>query len=288
MNEAWTILRVLDWTRDFFKSKDIESARLDAEVLIAHVLKLQRVMLYAHFDRPLAADELAGIRALVKRRAAREPVAYLTQSREFWSLDLEVDASVLVPRPDSEVLVEICLKRIEEIKSPYIADVGTGSGCIALALAQDRKDANIIAFEISESAIRIARKNISRLQVSDRVQVIKSDLLSAHAQSDTRFDLIAANLPYIPSGDIQTLSPEVKDHEPLLALDGGQDGLDLIRKLIHSAKNHLKPGGIIVLEAGFDQHEAINMLLGKSEFTSIEIRKDYAGHERVCSAVAPF
>ena len=287
MSETWTILRVLDWTRDYFKSKGIESSRLDAEVLIAHVLKLERVMLYAHFDRPLDSAELARIRELVKRRANHEPIAYLTEGREFWSLDLEVDASVLVPRPDTEVLVEVCLERIQNKEAPHIADVGTGSGCIALALAQDRKDATIQAFELSPAAREVAARNISRLQLGDRGAVFESDLLSGHDSSDTRFDLIAANLPYIPSQDIKTLAPEVKDHEPHMALDGGNDGLDLIRRLIDVSKDHLKSGGVIALEAGFDQHEALENLLSRSGFGAIEIRKDYAGHARVCSGVWP-
>jgi len=287
MAETWTILRVLDWTRTFFESKGIESSRLDAEVIIAHVLKLQRVMLYAHFDRPLAADELGAIRELVKRRANHEPVAYLLESREFWSLDLDVNSSVLVPRPDTEVLVEVALKKIEDLENPRIADVGTGSGCVALALAQDRKDATISAFEVSASAREVANRNVIRHEVADRIEIIESDLLSGHQSSSGPYDLIVANLPYIPSKDIDELSAEVKDHEPRLALDGGPDGLDLIRRLIDSAGKHLKSGGFLVLEAGFDQLDSLENLMDASGFDAIEIRKDYADHPRVCSGTWP-
>jgi release factor glutamine methyltransferase len=287
MSEAWTILRVLDWTRNFFESKGIESARLDAEVLIAHVLKLQRVMLYAHFDRPLNAAELAGIRALVKRRANHEPVAYLVESREFWSIDLDVDPSVLVPRPDTEVLVEVCLKRIQNRAAPKIADVGTGSGCVALALAQDRKDASIDAFEVSAAAREIAQRNVVRHEASHQIDVIESDLLGGHCAASGLYDLIVANLPYIPTDELEKLSPEVKDHEPHLALDGGDDGLDLIRRLIETSGNHLKSGGVIALEAGFDQLDTLENLMDASGFGAIEITKDYAGHPRVCSGIWP-
>ncbi|MEE2904614.1 MAG: peptide chain release factor N(5)-glutamine methyltransferase [Myxococcota bacterium] len=287
MSETWTILRVLDWTRGFFESKGIESARLDAELIISHVLNVQRVMLYAHFDRPLDPSELAHIRELVKRRSKHEPVAYLLGSKEFWSLDFEVNKNVLIPRPDTEVLIEVCLDLLKDSEAPRLADVGTGSGCIAVALAHELKNSTVDAFEISAGAREVATRNISKNNVDDRVSIFESDLFSSREGSSQKYHLIASNLPYIPSGDVDSLSPEVKDHEPKQALDGGTDGLDLIRDLVAKAGKHLEPGGFLVLEAGFDQLNALENLLDSAGFGAIEVRKDYGGHPRVCSGTWP-
>ena len=287
MSDTWTILRVLDWTRGFFESKGIESSRLDAELIISHVLNVQRVMLYAHFDRPLDPKELTSIRELVKRRAQHEPIAYLLGTKEFWSLDFDVNKNVLIPRPDTEVLVEVCLELMKDSESSRLADIGTGSGCIAVALAHELKNSTVDAFEISAGAREVAQRNISKNHVEDRVTLYESDLFSGRQESSQKYHLIASNLPYIPSADVDTLSSEVKDHEPRQALDGGPDGLDLIRDLVATAGKHLEPGGFLVLEAGFDQLNALENLLDAAGFGAINIRKDYAGHPRVCSGTWP-
>lgn len=281
MAEEWTILKVLDWTREWFTKKDIDSARLDAELLIAHALGMQRVMLYAHFDQVLAQHELTSIRELVKRRSQREPVAYLTGEREFWSLAFHVDANVLIPRPDTETLIEVCRTLLDGRGAPRIADVGTGSGCIAISLAKEFSSASLVAYEISAPACAVAARNVERHALADRVEIVESNLLDRAAGT---FDLIVANLPYIRSAEIATLEADVKNHEPLLALDGGADGLDPIRKLLDTATPYLNPDGAIALEAGFDQLDAVADLARSAGFVDVAITKDYGDNPRVCAA----
>lgn len=283
--ERWTILKVLDSTRAWFEKRGLESPRLDAEVLIADALGLPRVMLYAHFDRPLGEPELAKIRERVRRRGNREPVAYITGSREFWSLPLEVDANVLIPRPDTETLVEVALALARASGARRLADVGAGSGCVALALAKELPEAELTAFDVSAAALAVARRNAERHGVQDRVAFVESDLLQGAAHAC--FDLVVANLPYIPEAEHATLAPDVKDHEPRLALVGGPDGLDLIRRLVEQAPAHLRPGGHLVLEAGATQLLEVARLLEARGFEGAAVRKDYGGLDRVASATWP-
>lgn len=282
--EVWTILRVLDWTRDFFQKKGVESARADAEVILAHALGVQRVMLYARYDQPLAKPELDKIRALVQRRAKGEPVAYLIGEREFWSLSFKVTPAVLIPRPDTEVLVEVALAVVKNVVEPRIADVGTGSGCIAIALASEKKDARVTAIDRSAAALAIASENVTRHNLADRVTLLESDLLAA---VQGPFDLLVANLPYVPSSESERLMREVRDHEPKDALFAGEDGLVLIRRLVQDAPRVLKPGATVVLEGGYDQLPRMSALLSEAGFSTPQIRRDYAGHERVVSAIWP-
>ncbi len=280
--EVWTILRVLDWTRDFFQKKGIESARADAEVILAHTLDVQRVMLYARYDQPLGKPELEKIRALVQRRAKGEPVAYLIGEREFWSLAFKVSSAVLIPRPDTEVLVEVALDAVRNVSAPAICDVGTGSGCIAVALASERKDASVTAVDRSAAALAIAAENVTRHSLNERITLVESDLL---ASIQGPFDLLVANLPYVPDGEATKLMREVRDHEPKEALFSGADGLTLIRRLVADAGRVLKPGATVALEGGYDQLPRMAALLSESGFGSPAIRRDYAGHERVVSAI---
>jgi release factor glutamine methyltransferase len=282
--EVWTILRVLDWTRQWFEQKGIASSRADAEVILAHALGLQRVMLYARHDQPLKKEELDQIRALVARRGKGEPVAYLVGEREFWSLPFKVTPAVLIPRPDTEVLVEVALDRARAIGAKRIVDVGTGSGCIAIAIAAELPSAELIAIDTSEDAIALAKENAARHGLAERVRLEKSDLLSMVVGP---IDLVAANLPYIPESELEGLMREVRDHEPRSALVPGRDGLSLIRRLIGEAKEKLRPGGAIVLEGGHDQLGSIAALLEESGYEAISVRRDYAGHERVASAIWP-
>lgn len=274
----WSILEILDWTRGHFESKGIDNARLDAEILLAHVLKLQRVMLYAKFDQPLEGPELESMRNLVARRARGEPVAYLIGRREFWSLDLEVTPDTLVPRPDTETLVEVALDHQRDAK--VVVDVGTGSGAVALALASELKEAKVYATEISEAAYEIAQKNCDALGLSERVTILQGSLLEP-LPADVQADLLVANLPYIPSADMQTLMRDVRDFEPHLALDGGPDGLDLIRELLTQAGPRLAPGAFIALEAGADQVPGLPALLGEAGFSECDFKRDAAGLPRV-------
>jgi release factor glutamine methyltransferase len=257
------------------------SPRLDAELLAAHAFGLSRVQLYTQFDRPLLGPELTAYRELVKRRQAGEPVAYLTGHKEFWSLDLEVDKRVLIPRPDTETAVEEALGRLEEASSqtPRIADVGTGSGAIALALAKSRPEAVVFACDVSPDALAVARGNAERLGLS--VTFLEGNLADP-LRSHDRFDLLVANLPYVRAGDIPGLAPEVRS-EPWLALDGGADGLDLVRLLVAMAPEVLVPGGALVLEIGDGQAPATVALLRGAGFQDVRARADLGGIERVVS-----
>ncbi|MEQ9539577.1 MAG: peptide chain release factor N(5)-glutamine methyltransferase [Deltaproteobacteria bacterium] len=277
--KRWSILEVLDWTRGHFEKKGLASPRLDAEVLIAHALGLKRVMLYAKYDQPLVPEELAKIRNLVARRANAEPIAHLTGSREFWSLDFEVTRDTLVPRPDTETLVEVALDAARGRDVKTIVDVGTGTGCVAIAIAKEHPDAKVWALDISEAARTVAERNVEKHGMSDRVTILASDLLHALPHNVPPIDLLVSNPPYIPSADIAKLMADVRDHEPSLALDGGDDGLDLVRRLVEQAPERLAPGGVFALEAGYDQHKRIRGML--SAFVDVATVRDPGGHERV-------
>lgn len=280
--QRWTILEVLDWTRGHFESKDLESPRLDAEVLLAHVLSLPRVMLYAQFDQPMQGEELVRMRALVAKRAAGTPVAHLIGTREFWSLELRVGPQVLIPRPETERLVEVAHRRAPAAKR--VVDVGTGSGAVALALASELKEAEVWALEVSEAALDVARDNVERLDMASRVHVLKSDLLEGLPAVVPPVELVVANLPYIPSDEIKGLPVEVRDHDPRVALDGGPDGLALIRALIEQGTSVLTPGGVMVLESGSEQTTAIARLYEAAGFSRVEVEADLSGLERITSA----
>lgn len=284
----WTVMEVLDWTRGHFADKGVESPRLDAEVLLAHVLSTQRVMLYAQFDRPMEPEELATMRGLVARRAAGAPVAHLVGRREFWSLEVEVGPDVLVPRPETEILIEVARRRGSAAER--VVDVGTGSGAIAIALAVELPAARIWGLERSEAALEVARRNRARLLsegAEERLVLAASDLLDGLPADARPVDLLVANLPYVPRDVIETLAPEVRAHEPHLALDGGPDGLALLRRLIAQAPEALAPGGTIALESAPDQPPAITALLRDVGFEDVEITPDLAGHPRVTSARKP-
>jgi release factor glutamine methyltransferase len=278
---SWTIMEVLLWTTARFGERGVASPRLDAELLAAHALGLSRVQLYTQFDRPLEAAELAALRELVKRRQAGEPVAYITGRKEFWSLDLEVDARVLVPRPDSEAAVEEALARVGD--GARVADVGTGSGAIALALAKARPDLTVFASDLSTDALAVAGANALRLGLA--VTFVEGSLL-APLRASCPFDLVVANLPYVPTADIAGLPAEVRC-EPRLALDGGQDGLALVRELVAEATGVLAPGGALVLEIGAGQATACAELLGAAGFEDVRCRRDLGGVERVVSGRRP-
>lgn len=268
---SWTTLAVLSWTSGRFTEKGIASARLDAEVLLGHVLKLSRVQLYTSYDKPLLEAELGAYRELIKRRLAGEPVAYLIGEQEFWSLPLSVDARVLIPRRDTETLVEVG----RAAGGGRIADVATGSGAVALALAKELPEAAVVASDLSADALAVARANA--LRHAPRVELVQGDLTEPLVGL---FDLIVSNPPYVPSGDIADLSAEVR-REPRGALDGGIDGLVLLRRLIPAARAKLSPGGMLAVEHGFDQGPAVRALFADAAYTKIATTKDLAGHERV-------
>ena len=250
--EIWTTLKVLTWTKEFLAAKGIENARLEAEWLLCAATGLDRVGLYLNFDKPLDDDELAGYRAMVSRRARREPLQHILGSQEFFGLDFEVTPDVLIPRHDTETLVSEAIARKPDACS--VLDIGTGSGCIAVVLARQLPAAVVTATDISEAALAVARRNAVRHEVS--VEFLAGSLLEPTA--GRRFDLIVSNPPYIPTGDIEGLEPEVRDYDPHRALDGGADGLNVYRKLIPAAQESLNIDGWLLLEIGIGQAAAVS------------------------------
>lgn len=279
--QAWTILEVLRWTIGRFERHGVESARLDAELLAAQAFARTRVELYTHFDQPLGDVELAAYRALVQRRLDGESVAYILGRKEFWSLDLLVDARVLVPRPDTETLVEKALELLQGMgadgRALRVADIGTGSGALALALKKERPGDEIVAVDVSPEALAVAGENARRLGLD--VAFLRGDLVEPLAPL-APFDLLASNPPYIPSRDIAGLSPEVR-REPHLALDGGEDGLALVRRLATDARKVLAPSGVLAMEIGAGQAALVMEILRSQGYTRIGSRRDLAGIERV-------
>ena len=278
MEKIWTPLSVLEWTTKRLDEAGYSCSRLEAQVLLAHVLQCDRVSLYTSFDKPLAASELAAYRELIKRRLAGEPSAYLVGEKEFWSLPLSVTPGVLIPRPDTETLIHVCLDLAPRSAPIRIVDVGTGSGAIAIALANELPAATIVATDISGQALAVAADNARRHGVADRIQFLIGDLTDALPVA-AQFHLLVANLPYIPTGDLAALSAEVR-HEPTAALDGGPDGLDLVRRLVGAAPPHIIAGGHIVLEHAPDQGDAVARLLS-DELDDVHTRQDLAGRPRV-------
>lgn len=277
--EIWRIDTILKWTRQYFSEKGVENPRLDAEVLLSHVLKKDRIYLYVYFDQPLEEKELAAFRAAVKQRAARLPVAYITGSKEFMGLEFQVTPAVLIPRPDTEILVETALGLLKEVENPEILDIGTGSGAICVSMLVNLKSAKGTTVDISPDAIAVAQENADKHQVSERLTFCLGDLFSPVV--GRKFYAILSNPPYIPKEDITQLTPEVRQ-EPNLALDGGVDGLDFYRRIIEEGQHYLAPGGFIAMEVGIGQASLVAELAEKTGFFTVSnIVKDYGGIERV-------
>lgn len=271
MPETLPLLEVLRGTERYLADRGVESPRLNAEHLLAHALGLKRMELYLQFDRPLTEAERAPLRDLVKRRGTREPLQHVLGTAEFHGRTFTCDKRALVPRPETEQLVELALGMTKDNPAATLLDIGTGSGVIALTLALELPSAVLHATDLSSDALALAAENAARHALTDRIVFHQADLLPP---GDVRFDLIIANLPYIPAEDIASLSPEVR-HDPSSALDGGADGLDLIRRLIDTAPGRLAPGGALLLEIGLGQADAVNALLSARKFRDISVRPDY-------------
>jgi release factor glutamine methyltransferase len=279
-NSQWTIKDVLEWTTAYFRSKEIRSPRLDAEVLLAHALDVDRLRLYLNFDRPLSENERSRFRNLVRRRVAREPVAYIIGRREFWSLPFRAVPGVLVPRPETEVLVEVVLEEIRQKDHPRILELGTGSGAVAVSILHDNSAACIVATDINGLALRTAALNARELQVQDRLNLVASNLFDAIAEK-REFDVVCSNPPYVPTAAILNLDPEVRDFEPRAALDGGANGLDIVRRMVERAGSYLKQAGALAMEVGDGQADRVGELLAASGFADVTTYRDLAGVERV-------
>jgi release factor glutamine methyltransferase len=272
-----TVLEVLQSTTGYFQKHNIESPRLNAEHLLAYVLNRKRIELYLEFERHLNESELAPLRGLVKRRGAGQPLQHLLGTVEFCGHTFSCDERAMVPRPETEQLVELLISRFQsEIADSRIVDVGTGSGVIALILAEEFPEAEIVAVDISEDALALARENAERLGLTDRVQLLRSNLLE---DTEGSFDLIAANLPYISTGQRQTLTREVL-RDPEVALFGGARGDELVRELIMQAPSRLRPRGMLALEIGIGQSEMLVAALSEKNYRDIWTENDYSGVTR--------
>jgi len=274
MNEPWTSLKLIQWTSGHFEKKGIPNPRLDAELLLAHVLKCKRVDLYTGFEKTVGDNHLAEFKVLIERRAKREPLQYIIGETEFWGLKFKVTPDVLIPRPETELLVEESLK-FPEAKN--ILDIGTGSGCIAISLAKHLPEARITATDISKESLEVAKENAEANSVADRIEFIASDIAPwlFFETQEKKFDLIVSNPPYIDPLEIDLLQTEVSQHEPRRALDGGKGGLEIIDKILQEAPDFLKDGGALLLEVGEEQAAIL-----KTKHP-LEVRKDYNGIERI-------
>ncbi|GIW42092.1 MAG: release factor glutamine methyltransferase [Candidatus Binatia bacterium] len=260
----------------------VATARLDAEVLLRHAWQKSEAWLHAHPTESVPSEIVTRFRALVDRRVRREPLAYVVGGKEFWSLWFELDSSVLVPRPETEHLVEAALELLRETPTPRIVDAGSGSGCIAVALGTERPDASLLAVDSEADALALAARNVSRYGLGDRVRLSRADL--RHEALDGPFDLFVSNPPYVPSARISELDPEISRWEPRVALDGGEDGLELFRAFVARAARALGPGGSVALEVGEGQERAVAEILSSAGFENVQSRCDYAGRPRVLTA----
>jgi release factor glutamine methyltransferase len=295
----WTVLAILRRTAAYFQEKDVSEPRASAEVLLAHALGITRLDLYLKHDQPLTPEELSRFRDLVKRRADGEPVAYLTGHKEFWSLDFTVSPAVLIPRPETEILVEAVLEAMREsgqgpqptknqkpkTKNHFWGlEIGVGSGAVVTVLAKELPDMSWIGLDLSHEALNVARKNARRHEVEERIHFLQGNLFTG-LKPVPRFALIVANLPYVSEPEWQTLPRDIRFYEPKEALVGGVDGLALLKPMAREAHRYLKPGGWLALEVGPGQAEIISELLEKvGAYDRLEVVRDFQGINRVVRA----
>ncbi|HPF20139.1 MAG TPA: peptide chain release factor N(5)-glutamine methyltransferase [Syntrophomonas sp.] len=285
MQAVWRIKDLLQWTTRYFLDRGIKESRLEAEILLAHVLKKDRVYLYANYEAPVNPDERALYKEYIKRRTKSEPIAYITGHKEFMSLDLIVTPDVLIPRPETELLVETAIKAAKDLEKVRIVDVGTGSGAIAVSLAYYLKQAQVSATDISLPALKVACQNAERHQVSidfHAGSLLESFFTRPAGEPSAHFDILVANLPYVPETDRDSLEPQVRDFEPHLALFAGEDGLDLYRQLLPQARRVLPEGAIMLLE--IDPRQAGLIASSMQGFSEIRIIHDAAGRARMVQA----
>jgi release factor glutamine methyltransferase len=280
-----TVLEAIQKSAVFLGKKNVESPRLQTELLLAHLLKMPRMKLYLNFERTLSLVEINSLRELVKRRGQREPLQHITGSTSFCGYEIAVNRQALVPRPETELLAELGWQFLSTFNSQLSTalDFGTGTGCIAIALAAKCPSAKIVVTDISVEAIALAKENVARNKVSERIEFLQSDGFVA-LPAEGQFDLIISNPPYIPSAEIETLQPEVRDFDPRAALDGGADGLDFYRKLAIEAKPFLKTAGKIMLEFGDGQAGAIKKIFENEKWIVEAVKEDYSQRARILIA----
>lgn len=288
-NSKWTTKKLLDWTCEYLQQANVDQPRLSAEILLADVLGCKRIELYMHFDYSPNSDELARFRQIVRRCADNEPVAYLTGKAHFYSLQFEVGPAVLVPRPETELLaaeaIEFVRRRTDR-PNVAILDMCTGSGCVAVAVAANAIEAEITAVDTSEAAIEMAQKNVQKHGLQGRIKLVRSDLFEKLENTEnSTFDLILSNPPYISNSEYEKLAPVVTNYEPKEALLAGEDGLDVIKKIIGRAKKFLADNGELMLEVAYNQAETVSGLFEKSGYLKeIKILKDNLGYGRLVKA----
>jgi release factor glutamine methyltransferase len=277
-----TVLEAIQKSAEFLGKKNVESPRLQTELLLAHLLKMPRMKLYLNFDRVLLPVEIDSLREFVKRRGQREPLQHIVGSTSFCGFEISVNRHALVPRPETELLAEEGWKFLAEKKTDAL-DFGTGTGCIAIALAAKCPNAKIFALDISADAIALAGENAAKNKVAQQIDILQGDGFGA-IPAGSKFDLIISNPPYIPSAEIETLQPEVRDFDPRGALDGGADGLDFYRNLAAAAKSFLKPDGKIMLEFGDGQADAIKKIFENEKWVVEAVKEDYSQRARILVA----
>lgn len=287
-NERWTTRKLLRWMTEHFESREIDSPRMVAEMLLAHVLECERMRLYMEVDRPTSPEERSALRTLVGRATRHEPVQYLLGEAWFFGKPFIVDPSVLIPRPSTETLVEHVLqwlRRRDDLVTPLIADIGTGSGCVAVSIAMNHPGVRLIASDISQAALEMARRNAERHGVAERIDFRSGSLLAPIESDGETFDAICSNPPYIPDHEWSDVAMNVRDHEPHEALRGGEDGLDFVRPLLAGAGDRLKPGGQLVVEIAACQHETVTELTSRTGvYEDIRILTDHEHLNRVLVA----
>jgi release factor glutamine methyltransferase len=285
-----TIVRhLLGWGAEFLSQIGVESARLDAELLLGHILGWSRERLWLNHELSVEATQREQFEHALRRRAQREPVAYITGVREFWSLDFCVTPEVLIPRPETELLVELALRGMRPHKVPglrlRVIDLGTGAGAIAVSLAKECENVEVWATDLSLGALKVAEGNARRHKVEDRIRFLQGDLFEPVMEAKNSFDMIISNPPYVRRNEIKDLPPDVREWEPLLALDGGADGLDVYRRIIKEGAVYLKDGGSMLLEIGADMGNDVSRLFeGNGGYSDISVNADYAGKFRVAVA----
>lgn len=281
---SWTIGRLLDWTAGYLNRKGAESPRLDAEVLLAHALACKRIELYTRYDQPTPEEVRAQFKALIQRRLAGCPVAYLVGRKEFFSLTFEVSPAVLIPRPESEYVVLECLRLARNVPQPRVLDLGTGSGNLAVAVAHQNCKAQVTAVDLSAEALAVAGRNAQRHGVADRIRFLHGDLF-APVPAGERFEFVLSNPPYIPHADLASLAAGVRDYEPHLALDGGADGFAVFDRILAGARDFLEPGGYLIVEIGAPQHLPARQRFAACPWYELaDTLLDGSGHPRVLQA----
>lgn len=291
-----TLSTLLTWATENSTKSKFPTPQLDAEVLLAHVLKIERVQLHLQPDKTISEDDLINFKKLIGRRLKGEPVSYIRGFKEFWSLPFKVGSGVMIPRPDTEVLIESVTRRlslacpersrrVSRKNKMTILDIGTGAGNLAIAIAKEFPNAEITATDISDEALKYAKQNAKLNNVDSQINFIKIDFLTSDERRATSdYDVVVSNPPYIPTDVIKTLDPGIRDYEPLTALDGGPDGLDFYRKIGESLPHLLKPNGLVAVEIGEDQACQVKEIFKKSEVSDLKVIKDYSGLDRVIVA----